>query len=275
MYQKRSAWILTGVAPERGEATSLADIELAVQTEIPLLKQHLCDSAWALRGRGRPRRTMEPPDGRGRPTLPRPVPRDEHRSRFRHRRALLPRPSRGSGGHRRRDRLRRPRLSAAGQGALLRGPVHLHAGTALRASGRPRPLRRRPAAPRRARSRRPRPVLGLCCHPYDVCTELIAREAGVIVTDPWGRRSALTPRRGTRRGLGGLCERRHPPADRAAAPDGARTQGAAGPTPALTLRATTPPWRSFGCESAVATARRHRNCHRHRAGREAPDATQS
>ena len=26
-------------------------------------------------------------------------------------------------------------------------------------------------------------VMGICCHPYDVCTELIAREAGVIVTD--------------------------------------------------------------------------------------------
>jgi len=25
--------------------------------------------------------------------------------------------------------------------------------------------------------------LGLCCHPYDLCTELIAREAGVIITD--------------------------------------------------------------------------------------------
>ena len=36
MYQKRSAWILTGVAPNRGPATSLRDIVLAVQTEIPL-----------------------------------------------------------------------------------------------------------------------------------------------------------------------------------------------------------------------------------------------
>src|SRR3977135_1077833 len=34
MYQKRSAWILTGVAPNRGTETSLQDIELAVQTEI-------------------------------------------------------------------------------------------------------------------------------------------------------------------------------------------------------------------------------------------------
>jgi hypothetical protein len=30
--------------------------------------------------------------------------------------------------------------------------------------------------------------LGLCCHPYDVATELIAREAGVIVTDERGDR---------------------------------------------------------------------------------------
>ena len=28
--------------------------------------------------------------------------------------------------------------------------------------------------------------LGVCSHPYDLCTELIAREAGVIVTDPLG-----------------------------------------------------------------------------------------
>ena len=30
--------------------------------------------------------------------------------------------------------------------------------------------------------------LGLCCHPYDLCTELVAREAGVVVTDARGRR---------------------------------------------------------------------------------------
>jgi len=30
-------------------------------------------------------------------------------------------------------------------------------------------------------------ALGLCCHPYDVCTELIARELGVIVTDERGQ----------------------------------------------------------------------------------------
>jgi len=52
MYQKRSAWILTGVARNHGEETNLSDIELAVQTEIPLVKQHLSDCLWAIRGQG-------------------------------------------------------------------------------------------------------------------------------------------------------------------------------------------------------------------------------
>jgi hypothetical protein len=52
MYQKRSGWILTGVAPNRGPQTLLSDIVLAVQSEIPLVKQHLCDQLWAIRGQG-------------------------------------------------------------------------------------------------------------------------------------------------------------------------------------------------------------------------------
>jgi fructose-1,6-bisphosphatase/inositol monophosphatase family enzyme len=52
MYQKRSAWVLTGVARNRGDETSLSDIELAVQTELPLVKQHLADVVWASKGDG-------------------------------------------------------------------------------------------------------------------------------------------------------------------------------------------------------------------------------
>ncbi len=33
----------------------------------------------------------------------------------------------------------------------------------------------------------PGQTASLCAHPYDLGAELIAREAGVIVTDPWGR----------------------------------------------------------------------------------------
>jgi hypothetical protein len=42
-----------------------------------------------------------------------------------------------------------------------------------------RPLMERSLAARGLR-------LGICCHPYDLATELIAREAGVIVTDVAG-----------------------------------------------------------------------------------------
>jgi fructose-1,6-bisphosphatase/inositol monophosphatase family enzyme len=52
MFQKRPAWILTGAAPNRGAATTLADIEIAVQTELPLVKQHMCDTFWAIKGEG-------------------------------------------------------------------------------------------------------------------------------------------------------------------------------------------------------------------------------
>src|SRR4029077_18977725 len=52
MYQKRSAWVLTGVASNRGPETNLGDIELAIQTEIPLVKQHLSVRMWAIRGQG-------------------------------------------------------------------------------------------------------------------------------------------------------------------------------------------------------------------------------
>ena len=52
MYQKRPGWILTGVAPNKGSTTLLPDIQLAVMTEIPLLKQHLGDQLWARKGQG-------------------------------------------------------------------------------------------------------------------------------------------------------------------------------------------------------------------------------
>ena len=52
MYQKRSAWILTGVAPNRVPVARLREVELALQTEIPLAKAHLADQLWAMRGAG-------------------------------------------------------------------------------------------------------------------------------------------------------------------------------------------------------------------------------
>jgi hypothetical protein len=52
MYDKRAAWFLAGVAPNRGEHTRLRNIGAAVQVEIPTSKQGLADVLWAVRGGG-------------------------------------------------------------------------------------------------------------------------------------------------------------------------------------------------------------------------------
>ena len=186
MYQKRSAWILTGVAPNHGAATGLQDITLAVQTEIPTLKQHLCDSLWALQGSG------------------------AHAERFdrlsEERRAIRLKPSSAKSirhGFASVSRFfpgAREELAAIDE-EIVRGALgdvepgkaqcfedqYLSTGGQLYElmSGRDRfiadlrPLME-PLLERRGSA------LGICCHPYDLCTELIAREAGVIVTDAWG-----------------------------------------------------------------------------------------
>ena len=186
MYQKRSGWILTGVAPNRGENTSLADIELAVQTELPLIKQHLCDTLWAIRGKGT---------------------RGERFDRIRNvRTPLALAPSKAadlshgfssvtrffSGG---RDVLAAidDEISLAAAGQAKPGKVLSFEDQYLSTAGQ---LYELVVGHDRFQADL-RPLLGtllrergldqgLCCHPYDICTELIAREAGVIISDENG-----------------------------------------------------------------------------------------
>jgi len=50
MYDKRPAWALAGVAPNKGPATRLLDIEAAVMTELPTSKMGFADVLWAIKG---------------------------------------------------------------------------------------------------------------------------------------------------------------------------------------------------------------------------------
>jgi fructose-1,6-bisphosphatase/inositol monophosphatase family enzyme len=52
MYDKRPAWCLMGVAPNKGDATKLSDIEISVMVELPTSKMGSADVLWALKGRG-------------------------------------------------------------------------------------------------------------------------------------------------------------------------------------------------------------------------------
>ena len=52
MYDKRPAWALAGVAPNKGAATRLRDIEVAVMTELPTSKMGHADVLSAIKGQG-------------------------------------------------------------------------------------------------------------------------------------------------------------------------------------------------------------------------------
>lgn len=186
MYQKRSAWILTGVAPNHGPDTNLQDIELAVQTEIPLVKQHLSDEAWAIRGQGAHAERYNRLNGESKPLHLQPS-----------RAATL---SQGFATVARFFPSTRAVLAAIDDEIALRllGPVepgkaqyfedqYICSGGQFYElmAGHDRfiaDLRPTTESVMAAKGLQ----LGLASHPYDVCTELIARELGVIITDERG-----------------------------------------------------------------------------------------
>jgi len=186
MYQKRPAWILTGVAPAHGGGETLADIQLAVQTEIPLVKQHLSDILWATQGGGAQGERFNRLTGDHVPLAFSPS-----------RSHSL---SQGYGGLARFFPGARAEMAALDDDIVHRilGPTvagkalafedqYISTGGQLyelivghdRWVGDLRPLLG-PLLLARGEA------LGLCCHPYDLSTELIAREAGVVVTDAAG-----------------------------------------------------------------------------------------
>ena len=168
MYQKRSAWILTGIAPNRGAETRLRDIVLAVQTEIPLVKQHLADQLWALRGRGIEARRFNRLSGAREPVTLRPSRADTIAHGF----ATVVRFFPGA-----RDVL--AAVCFEDQYASTGGELYELMAGHDRLVADLRPL----VQSVRAAQGLP---LGLCCHPYDLCSALIAEEAGVILRDPSG-----------------------------------------------------------------------------------------
>ena len=177
MYQKRSAWILTGVAPNRGPATRLSDIVLAVQTEIPLLKQHLSDQVWALRGQGMNARRWNRVSGKVEPLTMRRSGAATIAHGFATVVRFFPgaREILGAIDDEVAHALVQPEPGRAAcfedQYASTGGELYELVAGHDRFVADLRPLVK-PGS--------------LCCHPYDLCTMLIAAEGGVIVTDPAG-----------------------------------------------------------------------------------------
>ncbi len=185
MYDKRSARILTGLAPQRGGKTTLRDITVAVMTELPVKKQLAFDQLSAVRGSG-------------------VVATRRAGIRCPHRRLNL-QPSRAQDfdhgfasfsrffpegktwlAELEEDLWRELNVWGKGGGAKVFDDQYISTGGQLYelAAGHDRLVADlRPLA---------FAALGLeagmlCCHPYDICTALILEELGGVVEDPWGR----------------------------------------------------------------------------------------
>jgi fructose-1,6-bisphosphatase/inositol monophosphatase family enzyme len=182
MYQKRPAWILTGVASGAGPHT-LADVELAVQTEIPVVKQHLSDEIWAVRGQGASALRVNRLTGESWALELQPSTATTIAQGF----ATV---SRFFAGHRGELAAIDDEVVEAAIGAPQPGKAQSFEDQYISSGGQLYELFAghdrfiadlRPLVERRRSS-----GAALCCHPYDLCTELIARELGVSVTDERG-----------------------------------------------------------------------------------------
>lgn len=186
MHDKRAAWSLAGLAPQRGARTSLGDIVVAAMTELPTSKQGRADQLSVVRGKAVVATRIDLETGVRRRWRPRPSHADHFEHGFASIARFFPEGKALLGAF--EEALWRE-LGLLGQrgGQLVFDDQYLSTGGQLYEliAGHDRMLGDlRPAAYAKL-------GLGgaaLCCHPYDICVELIAREAGCVVEAPGGGR---------------------------------------------------------------------------------------
>jgi fructose-1,6-bisphosphatase/inositol monophosphatase family enzyme len=186
MYDKRPAWALAGVAPNKGAGTRLRDIEVAVMTELPTSKMGWADVLWAIKGRGAQGRRADlrgDGGGAGEPLAIQP----SNARKIDHGFATVSNffPGTKELASRTMEYLVRQLIGAADvTKATVFDDQYISTGGQFyelivghdRFNADLRPLFY-------ALQGQPE---GLCCHPYDCATWLIAEEAGVVLTDGQG-----------------------------------------------------------------------------------------
>ena len=185
MYDKRAAFILAGIAPQRGRGTHLGGIVVAAMTELPTSKQTRGDQFSAICGEGVIAERHDLVTGQRRRWKPVPSRADG----FEHGFASLARffPEGKTLLASVEEALWRD-LGLLGKngGQLVFDDQYISTGGQLyelisghdRMIGDVRPL---------AYAKLGLSSASLCCHPYDICTAMIAQEAGCIVEAPDGQ----------------------------------------------------------------------------------------
>lgn len=186
MYDKRSAWSLAGLAPQKGPGTRLTDIRVAAMTELPTSKQWRADQLSVVRGRGRKGVVAEAVDVRS-GSRKRFAPRPSRAKDFKHGFASIARffPEGKSLLAAFEERIWEE-LYGLGKTAspLVFDDQYISSGGQMyellvghdRMNGDLRPYALRKLGFESA----------LVCHPYDVCAGLILQEAGCVFESPEG-----------------------------------------------------------------------------------------
>ena len=184
MYDKRSAWSLAGVAPNRGPDTRLRDIEVAAMTELPTSKMGSADVLWAVKGKGARGRRVELKTLAESPLKFQPSTHTTLDHGFASVVSFFPGTKVLAG-----DLLEEIVRGLMGRADVNEAAVfddqYICTGGQFYEVivGHDRFI----ADVRPQLYHILRQPLGLCCHPYDCCTALIAEEVGVHLTDGWGR----------------------------------------------------------------------------------------
>jgi len=187
MYDKRSAWVLSGIAQRKPEGNTLADIAIAVQTELPPAKQSLADTLVASAGSPTICERWDLPTGKMvRRFNPAPSRARTIEQGFVTVSKFFP------GGKELASRIEES-LAERLLGPIRKGRAAIFDDEYISTGGQfyeliaghdrfiadIRPLMAGWLSRRGI-------DLGLCAHPYDVCTELVARQAGVCIVQPDG-----------------------------------------------------------------------------------------
>src|SRR5688500_16575396 len=183
MYDKRAAWALAGVAPNKGPNTRLRDIEVAAMTELPTSKMGFADVLTAIKGRGATGMRIDLATGTPQPLPISPSTADGIDHGFASVANFFP------GTKRLASELMEHLVTN------LIGPADVTKATVfddqyISTGGQFYELivghDRFNADLRPVFYRMQEQPEGLCCHPYDCASMLIAREAGVVLTDEKG-----------------------------------------------------------------------------------------
>ncbi len=190
MYDKRSAWALAALAPQRGTKTHLGDIVVAAMTELPTSKAWRSDQLSAVRGRGVVAEAHDLRTGRRQPLALRP----SRAKNFEHGFASIARffpEGKALLGKLEEELWRDLGVLGKNGGQLVFDDQYISTGGQLYelAIGHDRMLGDlRPPAYAKLKFG----SASLCCHPYDICTALIVQEAGGIIETP-DRKPLRTP----------------------------------------------------------------------------------